>query len=314
MTQDITQKKEAFLKQCVIHLIFFCLSQVFINLYIGNSLNVFIFNCYLAAVLVIYFLNIPFKTKFFVWNVFIFFMFCFFYVQYYKTLPVLNIMFFPFLLFVFASFSWRTTCICALIVIFVIISTPYFAAIFHIPSAQINCSKTVRNIIILSLICKDILNCIIILRFINDNKQKKNTFENNKPLPIVTNILSNNYKEKDFENDAFFEKIIAFINDEKPFLNPHYKLFHLATSLKTSPSKVSKSIFKNTNYNFKNFINKYRIEQVKTDLGTDLNKFTIQHIYKSAGFEHQATFNRIFKDFEGISPKEYIAKLKNNTS
>lgn len=38
-------------------------------------------------------------------------------------------------------------------------------------------------------------------------------------------------------------------------------------------------------------------------------KFTLEHIYKEAGFSSQSTFNRIFKEQTGITPSEYIENL-----
>ncbi|WP_370567614.1 helix-turn-helix domain-containing protein [Dysgonomonas sp. Marseille-P4677] len=35
----------------------------------------------------------------------------------------------------------------------------------------------------------------------------------------------------------------------------------------------------------------------------------MRYIYSSAGFRHQSTFNKVFKELEGITPSEYI---KNN--
>jgi AraC-like DNA-binding protein len=37
------------------------------------------------------------------------------------------------------------------------------------------------------------------------------------------------------------------------------------------------------------------------------------YIYTEAGFSNQSTFNRVFKQIEGITPSEYFQKnLKNN--
>ncbi len=39
-----------------------------------------------------------------------------------------------------------------------------------------------------------------------------------------------------------------------------------------------------------------------------------KYIYLSAGFRHQSTFNKVFKEIEGITPSEYIkgGKIRND--
>ncbi|WP_410566018.1 helix-turn-helix domain-containing protein [Bacillus sp. SIMBA_033] len=34
------------------------------------------------------------------------------------------------------------------------------------------------------------------------------------------------------------------------------------------------------------------------------------YIYTEAGFSNQATFNRVFKSIEGITPSEYINRIQ----
>lgn len=62
--------------------------------------------------------------------------------------------------------------------------------------------------------------------------------------------------------------------------------------------------------NFNYYINTYRISYVKQLLDeSDLEKMTLMYIYTEAGFTSQTTFNRTFKQIEGITPSEHIKRL-----
>ena len=62
--------------------------------------------------------------------------------------------------------------------------------------------------------------------------------------------------------------------------------------------------------NFNDFINNYRVEDVKKafDKG-EHKKTTLLGIAFDCGFNSKATFNRAFKKNTGISPKEYLKKV-----
>ncbi|MFP3733141.1 helix-turn-helix domain-containing protein, partial [Bacillus sp. SIMBA_006] len=57
------------------------------------------------------------------------------------------------------------------------------------------------------------------------------------------------------------------------------------------------------------YLNTCRIENVKKLIQeNDINKITLMYIYTASGFSNQSTFNRVFKQIEGITPSEYINK------
>lgn len=64
--------------------------------------------------------------------------------------------------------------------------------------------------------------------------------------------------------------------------------------------------------NFYNFINKYRIEEVKKKLSEDNSKENnILTIALETGFNSKSTFNTVFKKIEGVTPSEYRKQCKN---
>jgi AraC-like DNA-binding protein len=62
------------------------------------------------------------------------------------------------------------------------------------------------------------------------------------------------------------------------------------------------------NKSFNEFINEYRIEEVKKRLLEKGNEhLTIAGLALECGFNSQATFQRSFKNATGVSPKEYLS-------
>ncbi len=107
------------------------------------------------------------------------------------------------------------------------------------------------------------------------------------------------------------ENILAKIEnamlDQQLYLNPTLTLVQFSSALKLPSKVVSRHI--NTGYqkSFNDFVNSYRIEEVKRRLkSTDLQRLTIMGIAFDSGFNSKSSFNRIFKEFTGMAPSEYI--------
>ncbi|CAM3839302.1 helix-turn-helix domain-containing protein [Flavobacterium branchiophilum] len=111
-----------------------------------------------------------------------------------------------------------------------------------------------------------------------------------------------------------FKDIVQYIEKEKPYKDPNFSLNDLAEHFQTNINYISKSININQNgENFKNLVNYYRIEYVKQEIDNGLKNRKLKDLYTAAGFEYQATFNRVFKEFEGVTPSEYIKSVRGIT-
>lgn len=96
---------------------------------------------------------------------------------------------------------------------------------------------------------------------------------------------------------------------EKLYRNPELTLSDLAIHLGTNPSFLSKMINRSFEKNFNDFVNEYRVMEVKEQLSNpELANLTIMSLAYDAGFNSKATFNRAFKKFTGDSPKTYQIK------
>jgi AraC-like DNA-binding protein len=110
-------------------------------------------------------------------------------------------------------------------------------------------------------------------------------------------------------------KIVGVMNSEQLYLNPDLSLNDLAQKVEMTPNTVSYCLNVGLGKSFNDFVNAYRIEEVKRRLQTDdVEKLTILGIAFESGFNSKATFNRVFKEMTGFSPKEYKNKVSNYTS
>ena len=109
--------------------------------------------------------------------------------------------------------------------------------------------------------------------------------------------------------DLWKTKVIDAVVTQKAYANPELTLTDLAKQLQTNSSFLSKVINTGFEQNFNDFINYYRVEEVKQKLQLEAaGQVTIMSIAYDAGFNSKATFNRAFKKFTGKNPKDFLGK------
>lgn len=110
---------------------------------------------------------------------------------------------------------------------------------------------------------------------------------------------------------SLFEKIESEIITNKHFTNPKFNISMLSTILEISNNYISKSIRIHGYSNFTTYINSHRIRYVKELIAkSDMEKVTLMYIYTEAGFINQSTFNKVFKEFVGMTPSDYMQEQK----
>lgn len=120
---------------------------------------------------------------------------------------------------------------------------------------------------------------------------------------------SKNDAEKATKEDITPEQLATIQNameKQKLYLNSKLTLegFSRQTGLQTR--QVSSAINRNLNQNFHEFVNRYRVEEVKRVLSApDAEALTITDISTNAGFNSKAAFNRFFKKFTGMTPTQF---------
>jgi AraC-like DNA-binding protein len=117
----------------------------------------------------------------------------------------------------------------------------------------------------------------------------------------------------DAEAETFFSQLKGIMENEKLYLDPELNLNKVASLTGTNPKIISKILNQYQQTNFNDFINHYRVRDVKGKLiEPNFQHLTISAIALESGFNSQATFQRAFKNSTGMTPKEYMnLRLKN---
>lgn len=101
---------------------------------------------------------------------------------------------------------------------------------------------------------------------------------------------------------------------EKLYLNPKLTLEEFSRQTGLHSRQVSSAINRNLNQNFHEFVNRYRVEEVKRILSTpDLEALAITDIATGAGFNSKAAFNRFFKKFTDMTPTQFREHQQKST-
>lgn len=105
------------------------------------------------------------------------------------------------------------------------------------------------------------------------------------------------------------EKLLKYMDEQKPYLKSDLKLSELADSLSVPYYHLSQLINETFLVNFYDFINKYRVEDAKKLLVEDTRNYKILAIAYEVGFNSKATFNRVFKKYIDYTPSEFKEKF-----
>ena len=125
--------------------------------------------------------------------------------------------------------------------------------------------------------------------------------------------------EKRYEKSGLSEEKVAeslknlqqLMEQEKPYLNPNLTLNDLSSKLDISGHNLSEILNTQLNQNFFDFINQYRINEVKKYLEDgSKDHLTLLSIALDAGFNSKSGFNLVFKKFMHITPSEYRQKVR----
>ncbi len=110
---------------------------------------------------------------------------------------------------------------------------------------------------------------------------------------------------------TYSRKLVKLMEEDKRYLDPALSAAMLAKTLGISRKHLSQVINQQFNLNFKNFVNKYRVEEAKKKLLDPKEQdFVLLKIALDAGFNSKSVFNEAFKKFTGMSPSEFRKKEK----
>ena len=101
------------------------------------------------------------------------------------------------------------------------------------------------------------------------------------------------------------KKLLSYFAKEKPYLNPELSMSLLSEKLKIPKHHLTEVLNKNMKRNFFQFVNEYRVEEVKKYLSDPKNPYSIEAIGYECGFNSKSTFFSVFKNITSQTPKEY---------
>jgi AraC-like DNA-binding protein len=123
----------------------------------------------------------------------------------------------------------------------------------------------------------------------------------------VVNEKSKFSAEDSFEKSSDLDRIISYIETQKPYINTGFSLHAISQVLNIPHNRVANCFSKQLKVAFPTYRNKLRIEYA-TDLlrsGTHLTT-SIEGIAEMSGFKSKSIFYKIFKEVHGRTPTDWI--------
>lgn len=122
-------------------------------------------------------------------------------------------------------------------------------------------------------------------------------------LEMAISIKGFLLKQQKINYDEHIYKAINYINNN---YQNNIKLKDVAEDISISATYLSRLFKKVMQINFVDYINRVRIRKAKELLET--KRFTIQEIADQIGYRNASYFTQVFRDIEGITPKQYQQK------
>ncbi len=115
---------------------------------------------------------------------------------------------------------------------------------------------------------------------------------------------------KEDEAAKYTKQLGEYMSLEKPYLNPELTLTQLASQIDISTHHLSQIINEHFNLNFFEYINQFRVEEVKARINNPkFESYSLLGIALDAGFNSKSAFNRIFKKLTDQTPSQFKSGL-----
>jgi len=139
--------------------------------------------------------------------------------------------------------------------------------------------------------------------------------DSNAPLIEVYSLITSEQKYKKSALDtatseALLTELLAHMEKEKPYLKGELTLPQLAEEVGITQHYLSQVINERLELNFFDFINRYRIEEVKRHLSDpSKDRDNITTLALNAGYNSKSAFYAAFKKLTGVTPKQFKKSL-----
>jgi AraC-like DNA-binding protein len=109
------------------------------------------------------------------------------------------------------------------------------------------------------------------------------------------------------EFEALLKHLRNYMKNKKPYMNPELRLSDLSRELDIPAHKLSQVINTMADQNFFEFVNSYRVKEVKKRLPkTEYEHLTMAGIAEECGFNSSASFYRVFKQQTQMTPSQFL--------
>jgi AraC-like DNA-binding protein len=113
------------------------------------------------------------------------------------------------------------------------------------------------------------------------------------------------------DRDAFLARLTNCMEQQQPYRNGALKLEDLAAQVAMTPHELSQLINQHCDANFADFLNRYRVEALKSALQDPQQAdASILDLSLIAGFNSKSAMNRTFKKLTGMTPGEFREQAK----
>ena len=110
---------------------------------------------------------------------------------------------------------------------------------------------------------------------------------------------------------AYRATLDAWMEKEKPYLNPDFQLQDLRQVLPLNRTYLSQLINAQYGCSFYQWVNGLRIEEAKRFM-TEQPEMTIEEVSKQCGFSYRRNFSRTFVEITGMTPSEWRSRGGNS--
>ncbi|HMQ61122.1 MAG TPA: helix-turn-helix domain-containing protein [Flavilitoribacter sp.] len=112
---------------------------------------------------------------------------------------------------------------------------------------------------------------------------------------------------KKVDEIKMFTRLKTLVETEELYRDPNLTAKRVAERLGTNIKYLSQVVNNVSGQNFQRFVNTYKVAAAKKALRSDsLENLTQFGIALQCGFKNKSTFYKVFKEFTGLTPREFI--------
>ena len=132
-----------------------------------------------------------------------------------------------------------------------------------------------------------------------------------KTLPKPTKINEEEIGKEPLQENylSTFNELNKLVNTNQWFLKPRLTLSDVSEFTGLQVRDISRAINTVTNKSFNEYINEYRIKHIYQALDA-CSPHSLTRLYTDAGFSSKASFNKVFKEYTGMTPSKYKSQNK----